>query len=357
MNKRPLLALVVAALVVAAGAIWVSIASRPERPAQADQRVLPALADSLDSVSEVRLSRGDGVATTLQRRDGGWFVAQRNYPADPAKLRTLLIGLAGLRVIEQKTSDPARYATLGVEDASGAQSHSVRVDVVAGTHTWSLLLGKVAQPDGNYVRVAGSADALWARPHVEADPQPARWIHARVIDIPADQVQHVAIHPRSGASYWLERAVRGAPDFTLHGVPAGRKAGSNSAIDALGGVLARLNVEDVKERASNALEKASQATFRTFDGLQIDVDGTRDQESAWILVHAGVDAGTAKRFASKDKHDPAADAVAINARTQAYEFQIPVYQYDQIFRPLNDLLAPVTQKTAAPTALKAGARP
>jgi len=386
MNKRPLLTLAGAALVVAIGAIWVSIASRPERSTQADQRVLPSLAESLDSVSEVRLSRADGAATTLQRRDGGWFVAQRNYRADTAKLRALLIELAGLRVVEQKTSDPAHYATLGVEDENAVQSHSVRIDIVAGAHTWSLLLGKQAQPDGNYVRVSSSSAALWAQPRVEADPQPARWIQARVLDIPADQVQHVAIHPLSSPAYWLAREPRGAPDFTLHGVPPGRKAGSNALIDAVGGVLARLNVEDVKERAPGSLEKASQASFRTFDGLQIALDGTRDQSSAWIRIHAGVDVDTAKQFAlgqksaasesksganasankaagsapgaslaseaGTQKPDPAAQAAAINSRAQAYEFQIPVYQYDQIFRPVSDLLAPLAQKTVGPAGSK-----
>ncbi len=139
MNLRRLIAMVVAALLVAGAAVWVSVRSRPERAAPGDRPVLASLAQSIDATSEVRVSRGDGTATTLQRRDGGWFVAQRNYPADPGKLRSLLIGLSGLHTIEQKTSDPARYAALNVEDAAGVQARSVRIDVVAGAQTWSLL--------------------------------------------------------------------------------------------------------------------------------------------------------------------------------------------------------------------------
>jgi hypothetical protein len=100
-------------------------------------------------------------------------------------------------------------------------------------------------------------------------------------------------------------------------------------------------------------------------------------------VRASVDADTAKRFASAKAADqakapegkaaegkapegkaseakalevkaaeakapdPATEAAAINARTQAFDFQIPVYQYDQIYRPLQDLLAPVAQPNTA----------
>ena len=173
MNLRRLIAMVVAALLVAGAAVWVSVRSRPERAAPGDRPVLASLAQSIDAISQVRVSRGDGTATTLQRRDGGWFVAQRNYPADPGKLRSLLIGLSGLHTIEQKTSDPARYAALNVEDAAGVQARSVRIDVVAGAQAWSLLVGKAAESNASYVRVPGAAAALLAKPRIDADPQPA----------------------------------------------------------------------------------------------------------------------------------------------------------------------------------------
>jgi Domain of unknown function (DUF4340) len=394
MNARQSLALVSAAFLVAICAIWVSRRSSPEQSMPANQPVLPSLADSLDSVTEVRLSRGDGTATTLQRRDGGWYVVQRNYPADPGKLRKLLIDLSGLKTIESKTADPAHYAALGVEDSKGAESHSEKIEVVGGKQSWSLLLGKSAEPDGSYVRIAGAAAALSAGPRLEADPQPARWIAPQVLDVAADHVQRVTVRPAEGPSYWLGRDARGATDLTLHGVPAGRKPAGPAMIDGVAGVLARLNADDVKERSSAALEHPSQASFRTFDGLQLDLEGYRDGSATWIRVHASEDPETARRFAVKQPASPqakapaaaapavktaeakdgvvvsaqakssgttgtepsapspdaAAEAAAINARAQAFDFQIPSYQYDQIFRPLKDLLAPLpTPPTTAAT--------
>ena len=384
MSARRLLTLVAAAVVVALLAVWVSERSRPERPAPGGRPVvLEALAESLDSVNEVRLARGDGVATTLQRRDNGWFVAQRNYPADSGKLRSLLINLSGLHTIEQKTSDPARYAALNVEDATGAQSHSMRIDVVAGTRTWSLLVGKPAEPNGSFARIPGAAAALSVEPRIDADPQPARWISPGLVDVAADRIENVSVRPAGAPAYRLTRDKRGAADLTLHDVPPGRKPSSPGVADAAATVLSRLNIEDVKERSPAPLQHASQVSYRTFEGLQLDLDGYREGTTAWIRVRASVDADTAKRFAlakaadqvkapatkapeaktseakalevkaaeSKAAEakapDPATEAAAINARTQAFDFQIPVYQYDQIYRPLQDLLAPVAQPKTA----------
>jgi hypothetical protein len=355
---------------VAAAAAWVSVRNAPQHAAPAERPVLPSLTEALDAVSEVRLARADGTATTLQRRDSGWVVAQRNYPADPDKLRSLLIGLSGLRAIEDKTSDPARYAALNVEDPAGAQAHSVRIDVVAGARTWSLLLGKAAGADACYVRVPGSQAALLARPRLDADPAPARWIRPEVLDVAADRIEKVAVRPADGPSYWIEREKRGAADLTLHGAPPGRKPLGPAVVDAIAGTLARLNVEDVKERAATMPPHQSRASFLTFEGLKLDVDGYRDGTTAWIRIDAGVDADTARRFASAPvgqakaaeakgtegkaveakmaearaaeatPPDAASEAAALNARLHALDFQVPVYQYDQIYRQLKDLLEP-----------------
>ena len=379
MKARRLVPLVLAALLVAAAAVWVSSRNRPEQAAEAGAPLLASLADSIDAVSEVRLARGDGTATTLQRRDSGWFVVQRNYPADLGKLRSLLINLAALHAVEEKTSDPARYAQLNVEDAAGAQSHSVRIDVAAGERKWSLLLGKPAEPSGGFVRLSGAAAALLAQPRIDADPQPARWITTEVLDVAADRVQQVTVRPAEGPGYLLAREARGVADLTLHGVPPGRKAAAPGVVDAVAAALSRLNAQDVKERAASAQEHLNRASFRTFDGLQLDLDGYRDGASAWIRVTAGVDPETVRRFAlpsaapgepkpaeaavAKDGEakaapakggeakgaqvkaseakvaDPASEAAAINARLGAFDFQIPAYQYDAIYRQLRDLLA------------------
>jgi len=343
MNTRRLIGLALAALLVAAAAVWVSSRNGPERPAAAQAPVLASLGDAIDAVNEVRLTRGDASQTTLQRRANGWFVAQRNYRADPRKLRALLIGLSSLRAIEQKTSDPARYPMLEVEDAAGAQARSVRIDVVAGARTWSLLLGKAAEPDGCFVRVAGAPAALLARPRIDADPQPTHWIDPELLDVAAGRVQQVAVRPAEGAPYSLVRERRDGADLTLRGIPPGRKPAAAAVLDAVAGALARLSAQDVRPSTAGELRHASRASFRTFEGLRVDLQGDREGSEAWIRISANVDpkpSPSAKEGSAKPAPDVAAEAAAINERVRDFDFQVPVYQYDQIYRQLRDLLAP-----------------
>jgi hypothetical protein len=335
---------------VAAAAVWVSSHSGAQRTAPVAVAVLPSLAETIDAVSEVRLARGDGTATTLVRGDKGWIVAQRKYPADQAKLRALLIGLSTLRPIEEKTSDPARYAVLDVEDANDAKSHSVRVDVAAASRTWSLLIGKPSGSSATFVRAPGSAAAWLVQPRIDADPQPARWIATNLLDVSSDRVQQVSISPAGGPSYALARERQDVPDLALRAVPPGRKPASAAVIGAVAGALTRLNAEDVRDWSPAAPEHPSRARFRMFDGLQLDLDGYREGIKTWVRINASVDQATARRFASgkptpQNGQAPDAEAAAINAHAQAHDFELPAYKYDAIFRPLEELLAPRTART------------
>jgi predicted Rdx family selenoprotein len=367
MNARRLAPLALAALLVAAAAVWVSSRNRPERASPSNSPLLASLAESIDAVGEVRLSRGDGTVTTLQRRDNTWFVAQRNYPANVGQLRSLLINLSALHAVEEKTKDATRYAQLDVDDPTGPQSRSTRIDITAGQRTWSLLLGKAAGPRGSFVRIPGGAAALLAQPLIQTEAQPARWLRTEVLDVAADHVQQVAVHPSEGPAYTIARDTRGATDLTLHGIPPGRKPAA-AVVDAVAAALVHLNAQDVKERAAGALEHPSRASFRTFEGLVLDLDGYRDGDTAWIRISASADQDVARRFAPPETKgtqsqgtetkgaetmgaqtkasqtqptDPASEAAAINARLGGHDFQIAGYQYDAIYRQLKDLLAPM----------------
>src|SRR4029450_9846667 len=78
-------------------------------------KVFADLTPALGEISEIRLSKGDGGRPTLPKPSTGWTVVEREYPADPARVRELALGLASMKIIERKTSDPASYAKLGGE--------------------------------------------------------------------------------------------------------------------------------------------------------------------------------------------------------------------------------------------------
>ncbi len=65
-----------------------------------------------------------GKQTVIEKRaDGGWGLASmHDYPVQETKLRGMLTGLTELRLAEPRTTDPAQFGRLGVDDPNGAAS-------------------------------------------------------------------------------------------------------------------------------------------------------------------------------------------------------------------------------------------
>jgi hypothetical protein len=66
----------------------------------------------------------------------------------------------------------------------------------------------------------------------------------------------------------------------------------------------------------------------TFDGLAVELAGHKEGERHYL---SGAARSTAK--------EAAAEAEKLNAKLAGWEFEIPAYKYDAIFKPLEELLA------------------
>src|SRR5258708_21640240 len=64
-------------------------------------------------------------SVTMHEKDGRWTVAERgDYPADVSKLRKLLLALSDAKIVEEKTSNPANYPVIGLEDRKSTRLNS-----------------------------------------------------------------------------------------------------------------------------------------------------------------------------------------------------------------------------------------
>ncbi len=345
MTPRRLTALFVAGLAIIVLAVWLSSQRHLERATEAGQLVLPGMEQALNSITEVRLTKGDNTHTTLKKDAADWVVAERGYPADSGKVRKLLLDLAALNVVEEKTRTPANYPQLGVEDVSSPQATGTRIDAQAGGKTYSLIVGKSSGASSGYVRVSGAMQSLLAAPSLTVDADPKRWLDRTLLDVAQDRVKDFTIKPASGPTYSASRPSKDKTDFAVADIPKGRELSNPTAADPIAGALSGLTLDDAEHAPASAPDpKAlSHATFHTFDGLALDVTGHKDGTRTLISVAAS----------STDKSTEP-QAQALTARTQGWEFEIPAYKYDAIFRPLEDLL----QKPPEPAkkAAKADAR-
>lgn len=346
MTARRVSVLFAIGIAVIALAVWVSSRNPGGESSIAGTRVLPGLEGSLNQVTQVRIVKADKTRTTLNRGASDWIVGERGYPADSGKLRKLLIDLASLKVVQRKTRIASNYPVLGVQSVDSPGATGARVDIVSPGRTWSLIVGHSADSHNVYVRVAHSAQSLLASPLILVSADPKLWLDPTILDITQDRVSEIDEHPATGPAFSVSRAKKTQTDFTVHGIPRGRKLTGAGAADSMGSALSNLTLTDVrKTTAPPHGTDLSHAVFKTFDGLEIDISGYKEAKDHYIDVSA---------VATRKSAD--AQARQINARVHGWDYRIPGYRYDEVFQPLSGLLQPLPSKKAAPVPHQSHAR-
>lgn len=333
MNARRLLLIGVVALIAITGAFWLSSQRGLPRAVEVGARVLPGFEARVNDVTELRIARGDGTTTTLRRGDTGWRVLERDYPADENAIRRLLLDASRLEILEEKTSDPKRYAQLQVEDVTGPAARGTLLSFFEGGKAdaaTALILGKTDGSRSLFVRPAGAQTSLLASPQLLADADPRRWLATALLDVKAERVRRVSITARNQPTYIAERGDDAGAALALTAVPPGRAVADPTAIDALAGAIADLRFEDVLPRepaGERSLSSGAEARFETRDGLTVDLRERELGTRRLVTIEA---AGSSE--ASR------AEAAQINARVAGREFEIAAFRASVLFRPLDELL-------------------
>jgi Domain of unknown function (DUF4340) len=347
MRRGRFTALLIAALVVLAAALYLGSRRNSGEPSAGGTLFLPQLASALGTVSEIDLQKGAATpAVTLHRAGEQWTLSQRaDYPADTSKVHKLLLSLADAKIVEEKTSNPANFALIGVDDPGKPGAAGTQITLTTKDAKPSVIVGKPIG-EGNFARRGGEDRSFTVEPGITADVEPRAWIDSRLLDVPVAQIQSVAEKAAPGpgekaaADYALHRLKPGEDGFALDGAPpTGRKLLDAKALAPSASTLSGLTADDVAAASSIDFSKSSQAIFTLADGNVITVTGAAADDKRWIEVQS-----------SKDG--------ALNAKAQNRAFEVAGYRFDAIFRPLEQLLVPKeTKPAAAPAASKGGPKP
>jgi hypothetical protein len=377
MMRNRTLSLAVAAAAVLIAGLWLARHRSSEQGELEGGAVFTDLTPALGDIGEIRLSKGDGSRTTLRKDAHGWSVVERNYPADPARVRELVLGLTNLKIIEHKTSEPANYPRLGVEATDSPTATGTAVELVAGQKSWSLIVGKNAEGRGVYVRKPKEAVSALVEPAISADPDPKRWLDRKLVDVSGAGVQEVSVRPSGGAPYLLTRAQRGDADLTLSPVPAGRKVASSMVVDGQAEALTAFNFDDLRALPDPPPAVSDLAIYKFFDGQVIEFSGHKEGDKAFVTVAASRDPVLAAKFAppatapapatASAPAGSSAPTAAPNAPSSPAKpvddtverLEIPLYKYESLFKPLENLLEKKPEPpTKAPLkAVKPAAKP
>ena len=337
MNSKGLIGLVVATAVAVIVAIVLAAhgGSSTSDP-QSGKAVLPELTQRAKDIARLTLVHGES-KTTLQRKGDQWLVEEKSgYPADPAKVRQVLLGLAELRYVEAKTRKPDLYPRIEVEDAGKKEAKSTLVtastekgdllgEIIAGKHRVDQLGGGV---DGIYVRKPGDPQSWLARGTLDLPADTLGWLDRKLIDLPEDKVKELVLSQADGSKLDLARDKPDDP-LALKAAPANAKL-KEGATTTPAEALADLELADVRPAADVTVpsEGVAHADYTGFDGRTIKLTLVEKDGKSWARIEAN---------GSGDAEKPAAE---LNAKLAPWVYALPDYKVKALKTKLADLVAP-----------------
>ncbi|HKF72657.1 MAG TPA: DUF4340 domain-containing protein [Stellaceae bacterium] len=305
----------------------------------AGKPVLPQVAAKLGDVGKVVVRRVAGT-TTFARKGDSWTVLEKSgYPADAAKVRKMLLGLAEITYVEPKTAEPSRYKRLNVEDPATEKSQSALVDVydAQGGALGSVIAGRRridelgGGNDGVYVRLPNETRSWLARGTLDLDSDIAQWLDRRIVDIKETRTKSAVLQQPDGAALTISRD-KPEDKFAVKDLPAGRKLKSDTSAVEPATVLQAFDLTDVNPASEAAFPKDSldTAIYTTFDGLAVKVELAKIGETDWIRLSA-TDSGDEKVKAEAD---------SLNQRWSPWVYGVAPYKATAIRTKMEDLLEP-----------------
>ena len=354
----------VTAIVV--GAV-LSVDRESSTAARSGEIVFPGLLDQVNSVVRVRVTGNEGKFTLTRDRDT-WVVEEKeHYAADPDRVHKLLLGAAGMKRVEPKTSNPELYPKLWLEDPSSKDAKSVRFVLEnasdAELANWVLGDRRPSKSDASrtelYIRVAGDPLAWLVEGSVPGGQKIIDWLDRPLARIDRERLRAVEVVHADGTVIAVNKSLPADADFALRGIPADREADSQYRINDIGRFLEDLRFEDVAPSSSldfaGSLDKQVQAT--TFDGLRVHLETVMRDGEAWAQLRAEFDEGLVEKSedaaeTSKDEAGAApgdtsrslrsadevrAEAERLNARWKGWAYELPSFKRDYIAKRIDEL--------------------
>lgn len=372
MTSRRLIILAALAIVVIAGALFLTRQPSPSQAGDSTALLYPKLEAELAAVTALSIYKpGDERAVELLRKDGNWTITEQSgYAADTAKVHRLLRAIAKAKPVEEKTSNPASYAAIGVEDLGNPAATGSRVQLSGTATPVNLIVGKSgAGAQSAYVRRAGEPASWLINESIDAATSPDAWLRKEIINVAADRVQSATV-TGTGKPYTAGKKSRADADFAVDGLSKGKDLSSPTAANGVASALTSLTLTDVRAAKEFAADKpVAHATFKTFDGLVADIDGWVKDGKHYVAIKPAYDEALAKQFhveaqaeakpetakpetkadAAEGPPPPAAApaTTAVDAKAEAqtadsklsgWVYEIPDYKYEAIFKPLDELL-------------------
>jgi Domain of unknown function (DUF4340) len=337
MKPRTLIALVVIGVLAIGGGWYFGTAQQPgEQQAYNGGRLMfPDLAPKLGSAERIEITHQDKTTTIVKHGDNWGLEDRGGYVVQPSKLRGMLTALTELRLIEQRTTDPAQFGRLGLEDPDGktGTSNLLRVLDASGKPIVALIVGhRRVRTQGNvpeqvYVRRPNDNQTWLAEGSLQVDADPQLWLERDIMNIDHARIATVAV---THGEETLELA-RDGQKLTMKS-PADHPPLDDYKVDDVDRALELLAFQDVQTDQQPVGDKVGQAVYTTSDGLAVTATVFKGEKDIWA------------RFAAAGSDKTKDEADKLNARLAGWTYQLGAWKQKALVPSLDDLKAPEPEK-------------
>jgi hypothetical protein len=340
MKPRSLIILVVVGIVAIAGGWYFGTAEQPgeQQTYNGGKLMFPDLAPKLANAARIEIIH-QGKTTAIVKHGDTWGLEDRGgYVVQASKLRGMLTTLTELRAVEPRTTDPAQFSRLGLEDPNGktATSNLLRVLDASGNPIAALIVGhRRVRTQGNvpeqvYVRRPDDNQTWLAEGSLQADADPQLWLERDIMNIDHARIASVAVtHGEETLDF-----VREGQKLALK-TPADHPPLDDYKLDDVDRGLELLTFQDVQTDGQPVGDKIGQSVYTTTDGLTVTATVFKGDKDIWA------------RFAATGNDKTKDEADKLSARLAGWTYQLGAWKQKALVPSLDDLKAPEPEKKPA----------
>ena len=307
-----------------------------------EESAFEGLAGRLNDAAEVAVESNEA-SFSIVRTETGWGMQDRaEYPVHFDRVKTALVSLSELKLLEAKTSDPARYKRLEVEEPDVEEAGSVRFEIkdAGGESMASGVIGRL-NPNlfgdgggGTYLRLGEEQRSWLAAGEVPLGKTRNDWLVRDIVDIAAEKVRRAVIRQPGGAEIVVTQEKPDSGEYKLEGIPEGRKLKDSSEAKNLAGGLWRLTFEDVKPAAEVEFpDQPNVSVYETFDGLKIHIEMTMVDNVVWGRFSA-----TAEDASGDKAEEVRTKAREITSRAEGWVYELSPGEGERLTTKIEDIL-------------------
>lgn len=345
MKPKSVAILAAATAIVAVAAVYSVLSQRTITRITSDREyVFPDLKAKVNDVAVMKVTSASQ-SFTIQRSDDGWGMKEKGgYRVSFEKVKSSIVALAELQLLESKTSDPERYERLDLRDPTTKEAKSKRVELLdtSGKIVAKGLIGRQnaslfgGSGGGTYLRRGDDKQSWLASGTVQIGATPNDWMVRDIANIDAENVKRVVIRQPDGAELVIHKTDKKQQKFTVDKVPAGRKLKSDNEGKEVAGGLWRLTLEDVRPATTVVFPKSfHKASYTTFGGLTVNVEVTVKGEDYWGRFSASAEGATGD---DKAKEAVVKKTKEINDRVTGWHYRLSIGEGERLTSKMKDLL-------------------